>query len=169
MRTALLTVLALQVAWQPAKLPAQPPRELARTQAEVRGRLREPAKFHFTRAPLWDVVRKIQDQHALQTHLVKRALDDEGVSTDAPVTMHLEGVSLETALQLTLEPLGLTWICRDNVLLITAMTHAEYDLAARVYPVSDLFRRGDRPPSSISQAEFDEIANLLVRVTPKSM
>ena len=166
MRTAFLTVLALQVAWQAAELPAQPPRELARTQAEVRGRLREPVEFHFTRTPLSDVIRKIQDQHALQTHLVKRALDDEGVATDAPVTMHLEGVSLETALQLTLEPLGLTWICRDNVLLITAMTEAEYDLTARVYPVNDLFRRGDRPPSSISHAEFDEITDLLVSVTP---
>ena len=80
----------------------------------------------------------LRDQHGIPIEIDKKALDNVGVGTDTPVTRNLKGISLRSALRLILKDLGLTYIIRDEVLLITSSEEAEKELVTRVYPVGDL-------------------------------
>jgi len=54
------------------------------------------------------------------------------------VTRNLSGVSLRSALRLMLKDLDLTYVIRDEVLLITTPEEANAKLVTKVYPVADL-------------------------------
>jgi hypothetical protein len=70
--------------------------------------------------------------------LDNRALSDEGLDADTPVTQTLKNIRLRSALRLLLEQLDLTYVVRDGYLLITTKTEAENKLRIKVYPVEDL-------------------------------
>src|SRR5207248_6498552 len=57
---------------------------------------------------------------------------------DTPITKVLKGVTLKSALKLILHDLGLAYIVRDEVLLITSKEEADTYLVTKVYPVGDL-------------------------------
>ena len=54
------------------------------------------------------------------------------------MTKNLKGVSSKSALRLMLHELGLTYVIKDEVLLITTTEAAESKLSTRVYSVADL-------------------------------
>jgi hypothetical protein len=66
------------------------------------------------------------------------ALDDAGLGPDESVTINLHGISLRSALSHLLRQLNLTYIIRDELLLITTQIEAEEHLVVKVYPVADL-------------------------------
>ena len=105
---------------------------------KIEAALREPTQLEFVETPLTDVVNFLKDQHKIEIQLDKKALDDVGIGTDTPVTTNLKGVSLKSALRLMLRGLGLTYVIKDSVLLITTPEQAESELETYVYPVGDL-------------------------------
>ena len=52
-----------------------------------------------------------------------------GIGTDTPVTKNLKGITLRSALRLMLRELSLTYIIKDEVLLITTPEEAESQLS----------------------------------------
>jgi hypothetical protein len=116
---------------------AAPPRAL-RSEAAIREALEATADLDFTKTPLDDIVGVIGDFTKIDIVLDKKALADAGVATDLPMTVSLRGISVRAALGLILRNLGLTWIVRDEVVLITTPEEAENWLETRVYDVSDL-------------------------------
>ena len=74
----------------------------------------------------------LKDYHQIEIQLDKRAMDDAGIGTDTPVTKSLKGVSLKSALRLMLPELNLTYVIKDEVLLITTTEAAENMLTTRV-------------------------------------
>ena len=107
-------------------------------EAKIFAALREPTSFDFVDQPLTDVVEFLSQHHKLPIQLDSRALSDEGVGSDTPVTDRFNGISLRSALRLMLDQLDLTCLIRNEVLLITTRTEAENMLECRVYPVRDL-------------------------------
>jgi hypothetical protein len=67
-----------------------------------------------------------------------RALEEYGLGSDTPCHFGPSGIQLRSALRRTLRELELTWMIRDEVLVITTEEEAEMRLQARVYDVSDL-------------------------------
>ena len=65
-------------------------------------------------------------------------MEDAGAATDTAVTKNLKGITLRSALKLLLSTLDLTYIIKDEVLLITTPEKANAELLTRVYPVADL-------------------------------
>ena len=61
-----------------------------------------------------------------------------GSTRDEPVTINLQNVTLRSALRLMLKRMQLTYIIKDEVLMITTPEEAESELIAKVYPVADL-------------------------------
>ena len=59
------------------------------------------------------------------------------------IMFSVANVSVASALRLMLKEIGLTFVVRDEVLLITTIEEAEYFLLNRVYPVADLVSHGD--------------------------
>lgn len=100
--------------------------------------LDEKTTFDYLDQPLDEILEDISYRHELPIHINVRSLDDFGIATDTPVTISLKGVSLRSALKLALEPLELTYIIRDEVMMITTPEEAEAQLAIGFYRVSEL-------------------------------
>jgi hypothetical protein len=114
------------------------------------------AGLNFTDAPLEKVAGSIRDTYQIPVQLDLPALEEIGVDAGEPVTTNLHGVSLRSALRLMLEPLGLTYIIRNEVLLITAPEVAEAELTTCVYDVRDLVQR------TRGSVDFDPLIDTII-------
>ncbi len=104
--------------------------------------LRSPlpqAGLSYTDTPLTEVASDLQQRFGIPVIVDKPALEELGVNADEPVTIpELHNVSLRSALRLMLKNLQLTYIIKDEVLMITTPDRAEKNLVVKVYPVADL-------------------------------
>jgi hypothetical protein len=107
-------------------------------EARIFSALDETTSLQFLEQPLGDVVAFLEDRHKIEIQLDTTALDTAGVTTDTPVTIDVEGISLKSALRLMLKSIELTYTVRDEVLLITTTEEVEQELVTKVYPVADL-------------------------------
>ena len=120
------------------------PRDLKPTKPPVRGRskpleaMQQVAGCDFLEIPLEDAVKFLATQHKIEIVLDERALADEGIPPDCPVTLKLGPVPLKSTLALLLRPFDLNWTIRDGVLVITTREAAEIALVAVGYNVRDL-------------------------------
>ena len=103
--------------------------------------------LHYADKSLEDVLTHLGDEYGIPIQLDKVALEEAGIGTDSPVTRTLNNISLRSALRLILHRLQLTWIVRDEVLLITTKESAEKDLDTCVYNMQGLV--DDSDPKSV--------------------
>jgi len=92
-------------------------------------------------SPLHDVAEFIAAQSSVNVIVDHRALDDIGIGADTPITFQAEGIQLRHALSHMLGDQELTWLVRDQALLITTPEVTECMLTTRAYPVADLLGR----------------------------
>src|SRR5262249_28180281 len=92
-----------------------------RTEAErqIERMLTKPVTLNFANVPLQQVVEDIRQWHGINIYIDSRALEQEGISQERPVTIKLEGVALKSALNLILRGVHLTYMIKDDVLQIT--------------------------------------------------
>ncbi|HEY1785220.1 MAG TPA: DUF4974 domain-containing protein [Pirellulales bacterium] len=95
-------------------------------------------KFEFNELPLCDVVADLKHRHDIEIQLDVKAMNDASIGIDTPVTRNLQGVTLRSALRSMLAALDLTYIIKDEVLLITTPDKASNELVLKIYPVGDL-------------------------------
>ena len=89
--------------------------------------------------PLGDVVQQLRDLAGIPIQLDQKALEEAGIAPDTPVTGKLgAGISLRSALRLLLGNVDLTYLIKNEVLLVTTKEKAETNLVVKVYPVADL-------------------------------
>jgi hypothetical protein len=100
--------------------------------------LKSPTQFAFVEVPLDKAVDNLKKYHKIEIQIDRKALEDLNVATNVPVTKSVRGVSLRAALRLLLKDLCLTWIIRDEVLLITTLEEADNQLDTKVLDVADL-------------------------------
>jgi hypothetical protein len=100
--------------------------------------LDNPTKLEFIETPLQDVIDFLKDFHGIEIQIDHRALETVGIGSDTPITRALDGITLRSALRLMLKEMDLTYVVRDEVLLITTPEEAESELTTKVYPVADL-------------------------------
>jgi von Willebrand factor type A domain len=94
--------------------------------------------LQYNDVPLEQVISALKDQYNIEVQIDTPALDDIGLSPDEPVTVDLRNITLRSALRLMLSQLQLTYVIRDEVLMITTPEEAETELVTKVYPVADL-------------------------------
>jgi hypothetical protein len=94
--------------------------------------------FTFDETPLQDVIAQIQDSQGIPVQLNLRALDDAGLDPEEPITRDVSGITLRSALRMILRDLDLTYVVKDEVLMITTKDDAEQNMVIKVYPVADL-------------------------------
>ncbi len=117
--------------------------------------LEHPTEMDFHEAPLQDVVDYLSDLHQVPIKLDTKALEEAGIGTDTPATLAIEGVSLRSGLAALLRPLDMTWVLRDEVLLLTTEEQASQWLLTRTYPVGDL----------VASADFSDVSDLCQAIT----
>ena len=130
---------SLAAADEPADVKQTPANQKQR-EAAIRRALDRAHMLDFVESPLSDVVKKLREQTKVDILLDQRSLDDVGIGADTPVSFHLAGVSLRSALRLLLRDFELTWIIRDEALVITTPEVAEENQATLFYSIGDLVR-----------------------------
>jgi hypothetical protein len=116
---------------------SEPPSE-----EKTRRALRSPVEFDFLDTPLCDGVRYLSDYHDIPIWLDEQGLTDDNIAPDTPVTLRLEGRSLESALELLLTPLQIDYGIDGGSLQITAMAVMNKTFSAEFYSVRELVEGG---------------------------
>ncbi|HVW36545.1 MAG TPA: hypothetical protein VHB99_04540, partial [Pirellulales bacterium] len=138
-------------------------------EAQIAGALREKCDFEFARIPLVDALNWLAERRQVQLSFDHKALADEGVRLDAPVTCSAKGLSYQAALELLLDERKLTYVIRHEVLLITTKTEAENILITKVYPVFDLVASPPNGSGNRTEFDFDSlIENITTAIEPTS-
>lgn len=121
--------------------------------------LKSPTAISFDNEPLSHAASQLSRAHGINIQIDGRALEDINMEIDTPITLNLAGVSLKSALRRMLADLDLTYVIRDEVLLITTPEEAEMQLATKLYPVTDLVKFKDS--SGEAWADYDSLISLL--------
>jgi general secretion pathway protein D len=111
-------------------------------EVEIERRLSTPVPLKFQNQPLAQVIDYLGKLANVPTHLDPLGLQAEGVNSDTPVTIDLrQDITLKSALNLILSPLRLTYVIKNEVLLITSDDVRRGQLYTVTYPVGDLVIR----------------------------
>jgi hypothetical protein len=112
-------------------------------EAQIEKALAKPVDIHFLEMTLEDTLIFVRDQHHVQIWIDRGAIQEEGnVKLDAPVTLLLNGVRLESALNLILEPVGLDWYVEDEVIKVSTHGRVASICETRAFPVVRLLEAG---------------------------
>ncbi len=95
--------------------------------------LKQPSEVHSIGAKLKDVCEDISLRHKLPLIFDTKAMKEANISTSAQVVMSLKGVELRNALRFLLCHHGLSYIVRDEMLVITTKEIADAYTYQRVY------------------------------------
>jgi hypothetical protein len=107
-------------------------------EAKIRQELREPTTLEFIETPLDDVVAYLKDLHGIEIQIDRRELEAAGLSGDIAITGNFKGITLRSALRIMLSQYELSYVVRDEVLMITTATAASQQIVTRLYPVADI-------------------------------
>ncbi|MFH1266121.1 MAG: hypothetical protein ABIK89_10365, partial [Planctomycetota bacterium] len=106
---------------------------------EIEEKLKTPVMLEFENAPLSQVMDYLARMAAVNLHLDSQGMAEMAVTSEDPVTIQFsQEISLESALNLILEPRHLTYVIKDEVLKITSEDNREGELFREVYNVADL-------------------------------
>jgi general secretion pathway protein D len=113
---------------------------LSPAEREIRERLNAPVTVSFSERPLQQAVDTLMDMTGIAIVVDPTGLTAEGLTSGQPVTLDLRGkeISLKSALNLMLDPLGLTYVIDNDVLKITSRQTAVRRAYKEVYGVKDL-------------------------------
>ena len=132
----------------PAPLPKAAPDRASQAHAKIQAALETETEFDFKDTPLKDFIDFISANYKIPVVLCKLTLEDAAICPDTPVTSSLRGISLRSALRITLGELKLTFVIWDEVLQITTPEDAESRLVTRVYDCRELLALPSPPGSS---------------------
>ena len=81
-------------------------------------------EVNFNGTPLSSVMKFFKENHQVPIVIYEKALEGVNITPDEPITLDLPAVSFRSALNLILEPLELTYVIENEVLLITSKAKA---------------------------------------------
>jgi RNA polymerase sigma factor (sigma-70 family) len=102
--------------------------------------VKDSGSIEFSDQPLEEVVAYIRNQHKIPILFEEIALQEQAIGVDQPVSISVANVSLRSALQHILSRVDLTYIVKNEVMLITTPVRANAYLETRVYPCDDSAR-----------------------------
>ncbi len=103
------------------------------TRQRIQAALDDQTNLNFADTPLIDALQYIARMHEISVVLDAHAQRNNGRSR--PVNLVLSGVSLRSALKIMLPELGLDYVVRNEVMLVTTSQRAELWMVTRTYPV----------------------------------
>jgi type II secretory pathway component GspD/PulD (secretin) len=120
------------------------------SESKIEQLLKTPVTLSYRDAPLSKVIEDLRTAHGLNIVVDALALEENGASLDSAVKLYLEQVSLRSALNLILHQCQLTWVIKDDVLLVTTPEQARGKLRQLTYQVADLIVPVNRSPVVLS-------------------
>ena len=145
-------------------------RQRTEMEIEIEQKLRTPVLLEFENTPLSRVMDFLAKLAQVNLYLDPVGLAEVGISTEEPVTIALrQEISLESALNIILEPRGLSFVIKDQVLKITTRENRQGEVYAQSYNVADLvvpIPNFVSTESRLSSAYRMGMANLDSGITP---
>ncbi len=114
--------------------------------------LEDETDLEFTDMPLADAVKVIAEQHNLPIVLDTRALEENGITSDTPITFSIGKVKLRSALDILLANHELAMTIQGETLIITTPDGEDTKLLHRVYWLEGI---------GIAAADFDSPISLI--------
>lgn len=105
----------------------------------------------FSEKPLSAVTEELRNEYKIPILLDTIAIAEVGKDTNVPININLRGVSLRAGLRHLLSEQELTYVIRDEALVITSKQRAEYDLITCVYDTHNLAPKAQPPDGVITQ------------------
>ena len=118
-------------------------RDATATEERIRIALAEPVSFNFLDTPLKDMLAYFHSLTDIDIFLDERGLSRADIGADEPITLSLDGVALESALELVLADLGLDYVVDNDVLEITDAATVARMAETRLYDVRNLAKAGE--------------------------
>ncbi|MCI0462395.1 MAG: STN domain-containing protein [Gemmataceae bacterium] len=140
---ALGAVLALGGAIRAHKNPCTPPGNPApgtyRSQTEqmIERKLAMPVSLNFKECPLGQVIEDLSNITGINVVADTDALREAAVNLEQPLSLRVEDISLQSALNILLKKAALTYVIKDGALQITTAC-PQPRLKTVTYPVADL-------------------------------
>jgi len=121
------------------RLANDPTRRYTKVEMEIYQALKRMVDVRLMEQPLAVVIEDLGKMAGVNVFLDPEGLATEGISSDNLVSIQLrKPISLRSALNLILEPLHLSYVIQNEVLLITTEQDRQGDVYQFVYPVADL-------------------------------
>lgn len=133
---------------------------LTKRELKIQEALNAETECHFEDLPLSEVVTKLSERHELTFLVRDNDLGEEGLTVDEPINFSVKGITLKDALDLILEPIGLTYLVDRGVVIITTVVKADEKYKTRVYPVGDFGSTPEVYQELISTIENDELGTI---------
>lgn len=136
--------VATAVAQDPAATPTEADPESPVTKSPATDELTVEDKLNarintdFVETSLSDVFSVLSEQADIQFYVKAKKLEEAGVALDVAITRSFKQIRLSTFLDLILDELELTYVIKDDLVLITTPEDAESKLEIRVYDCRDL-------------------------------
>lgn len=105
---------------------------------DIETALDQPVQLEFENVPLTEVLRAIKDLTRINVIVDAVALEEEGFTTQTERTIHVENVTLRSALNILLDDIDLGWVIENETLRITSKTRLKGRLIAQAYHVPEL-------------------------------
>lgn len=141
-------VIHQQVGISPRRMnPLPPPPRLPRGKAidvrpaaerKILDLLKQPAKLEFVDKPLGEITAALEKQFGFTVRLDSWALTADGKGPESKLTLRWLDGELRNALALLLEQHGLTYLVRDEALVVTTKTASETVNRTVLYQIHDL-------------------------------
>jgi general secretion pathway protein D len=106
---------------------------------KIQSALAQPVDVNFIDTPLSVVIDTLARMTGVNVHVDAQGIAAEGVQSETPVSITLsQPVSFRSALALILDELRLSYVIRNEVLLITSEQARDLEVYQNVYNVADL-------------------------------
>lgn len=113
--------------------------QLSEDEVEIRKALKTKVDVKFERQSLQSVMETLGSMAGINVQLDPRGLQVEGATYDTEITISMQqAVRLESALNHILQPLRLSYVIRDEALVITSESFRSRNVYQKVYNVADL-------------------------------
>ena len=113
--------------------------QLSEDEVEIRKALKTKVDVKFERQSLQSVMETLGNMTGINVQLDPRGLQIEGVTYDTEISISMQQpVRLESALSHILEPLRLSYVIRDEALVITSESFRSHNTYVKTYNVADL-------------------------------
>jgi hypothetical protein len=100
--------------------------------------LESPVTASFDDMKFEDVIKWLEDKSGQTILLDRQALDDAMVDYETTIKYKARGVSMRTALRAILGRVGLTYIVKDETIVVTTPAKAKETMSVRTYYLGDL-------------------------------
>ena len=124
--------------WEELKRDRSKTKTKSEEEQRIEKALSQKITLQFDKTSLSEVATQIARQAGVNVVLDKLGIVEEGVTAEEQITIHVENITLNSALRLILKPLHLAFCVEDEVLKITSETRVKGPLEVITYPVADL-------------------------------